>query len=542
MALFFSDGPLGDSVRPQPNGSDGTKQEHSSRPAKRTNQLVSDDESDFPMSIESASEMRSSRHHLPAAASPGEGVQLPSTEVKRENRQLLSVYSSGKEHVRNSRDALVVVDLAGIAAHGIQICQDLLSYYEEWKSQRSDVSSACESIMDLRRTLMVLKAFVESEDLPDELRERVERCILPCEYALLKMSKKVQKLRRYDNSGGSHERALLEVKRMWYPFRSSTLVKLQEFVEEAREHLKRAIEVLQLDISTFSHKALIQVASDLRDTASRTLTIEAQNQRLLATHQTDRLRNIKSWLSPPDPGRDHALARQGHEPQTGTWLLQSTQYQSWKSGLIRNLWLHGKPGSGKTVLCSTAIEDIRSHCEDIPNAGHAMFYFSFSDTQKQSYENLIRSLVMQLGWRQPGLSMLQDAYDQFKHDSLSLDFLEEIMLSSVKSYDKIFLLLDALDECPESGYGRRDVLGCLARLSQTVPDLQVLVTSREVADVTESMEMLGAASVTTDVQAVDDDIRSYTSALLSRDRKLHRLDVATKTLIEETIWRRSDRM
>lgn len=45
------------------------------------------------------------------------------------------------------------------------------------------------------------------------------------------------------------------------------------------------------------------------------------------------------------------------------------------------------------MLCSTAIEDIKTYCHGKNNVGYACFYFSFSDEYKQSYEDLLVSLV-----------------------------------------------------------------------------------------------------------------------------------------------------
>lgn len=97
---------------------------------------------------------------------------------------------------------------------------------------------------------------------------------------------------------------------------------------------------------------------------------------------------------------------------SGMSLLRHSQYLAWESGSTRLLWVYGKAGCGKTILCSTAIEDIRTHCQKAINTGHAIFYFSFSDNYKQTYQNLIVSLVVQLGRKEPGLSMIRQAYEK----------------------------------------------------------------------------------------------------------------------------------
>lgn len=134
-----------------------------------------------------------------------------------------------------------------------------------------------------------------------------------------------------------------------------------------------------------------------------------QLQYKIDSQQAERFKKIEEWLSPPDPWTNHHSARQLHEPCSGSWLLQSDLYQHWKNSSTRHLWMHGKAGCGKTVLCSTAVEDVKAYCEGQPDIGYAVFYFSFSDDRKQQHADLLCSLVAQLGWKGPALSMLQQA-------------------------------------------------------------------------------------------------------------------------------------
>ncbi|KAK5696353.1 hypothetical protein LTS12_028577, partial [Elasticomyces elasticus] len=181
---------------------------------------------------------------------------------------------------------------------------------------------------------------------------------------------------------------------------------------------------------------------------------ESARQRLVReidnlTRQDDRISKVASWLSAPDPRSNHYSARGLHEAGTGYWMLQSPQYQQWKDGDVRHLWLCGKVGSGKTVLFSTIANDVRNHCEVTPRSGFAVFYFSFTDEQKQSYDDLLRSLIYQLGCKDPILSTLFQAHQQSSQDTLSPRDLNRMLKICIESYDRVTLMLDALDECPE---------------------------------------------------------------------------------------------
>ena len=430
----------------------------------------------------------------------------------------------------------------GIASLGIQVCQGLLSYYDSWQGYDQDISSTYNSAYDLSHTLILLKASLENEELDQVKKDRVKSCVQSCDDSLRKLSQKCEKLRKHSQRTGARQKAWAELRRGWYPFRASTLVKLQEIVADVRERLKLAVQVLQLEVGTTTQHLLRSVATDSRETAGRTEAIQTQVQLIWEAQNTNQFTKIVSWLSPSDPETNHTAACKLHEPQTGAWLLQCDQYQKWKAGGIRHLWLHGKAGCGKTVLCSTVIEDIRAHCASRTNLMHATFYFTFSDNQKQSYESLLRSLVAQLGWKEPGLSMLLQAHQKSNASSLGVDELERILLACVESYDELFVLMDALDESPEDGEVRQRMLGGLERIAQQAPNVRMFVTSREVTEVRESMQILGAEPISIVVRLVDVDIQRYLSTQLSSDRKLSKLDTKTRRLVEDVISRKADGM
>ena len=437
----------------------------------------------------------------------------------------------------------------GIASLGIQICQGLLSYYDGWRGYDADVSSAYDTVDDLSRTLALLRALLGCNELDEEKKDRVKRCLHSCEERLAKLSRKSQKLRKYGQPEGFRQKAWAELQRAWYPFRASTLARLREIVADVLERLKLAIDVLQLDVSTTSQRTLKSVAADTSNLVSCTVAIatsvahvSAHSQQILDLQQSDQFKKIKAWLSAPDPWVNHASARQRHEPHTGSWLLKSDQYQKWREGQIRHLWLYGKAGCGKTVLSSTVIEDVRLQCEGAGNTALAVFYFSFSDNRQQSFESLLRSLVAQLGWKEPGWSMLQREYDKPDRSLLATEALEEILLSSIGKYDYVFLVLDALDECPEIDEARRTMLEGLERLSGKASNLKLLATSRELQDIRERMSFLGVDFVPISKRSVDVDIGKYVGNELSRHLKLSRLNEDLKTLIMETFAGKADGM
>ncbi|KAH9969235.1 hypothetical protein BJV74DRAFT_799388 [Russula compacta] len=67
-------------------------------------------------------------------------------------------------------------------------------------------------------------------------------------------------------------------------------------------------------------------------------------------------RDIRSWLSPPDPSINHNIAREAHLDGSAAWFMQGRIFEEWKSkGSL--LWIYGKPRrSSKTSKRNAILE------------------------------------------------------------------------------------------------------------------------------------------------------------------------------------------
>lgn len=409
-----------------------------------------------------------------------------------------------------------------IASFGTQICKGLLWYYDAWKGYDSDISGAYEAITDLRKTLTLLTGSLQRADVDKGRAERVQTCLQSCVDALRKLEEELHILQVERNTRkGTREKVRSALQRSRYPFKKESLLKLKDNVTEVQERLKFALQVLQLDINIASRDLLLQLS---------------------AQQQTEEYHKIVTWLCAADLWTNHESARERHEKSTGDWLLQNDRYQKWRLGTGGRVWMCGKAGCGKTVLCSTAIEDIRYHCRQNVDSACAFFYFTFSDAHKQSDRDLLRSLVAQLGWREPGLSMLRQAYERPNRSIPTSDELQVILSANIESWSRVFLFLDALDECSEEHDVRQGVLDRIETLTSHAPNLNIFATSRELPQIRESMDAIGFGSLRIVTSAVDIDIRVYVSSQLSRDRHFRKFDSATLGLIETTIAGKSDGM
>ncbi|KAL8976584.1 MAG: hypothetical protein Q9205_007435 [Flavoplaca limonia] len=70
-------------------------------------------------------------------------------------------------------------------------------------------------------------------------------------------------------------------------------------------------------------------------------------------------REVTTWLSPVNFWARQQDIINNRTKDTGTWLLESSEYRSWRVGSGNILWCHGIPGAGKTVLASVVVEDLK---------------------------------------------------------------------------------------------------------------------------------------------------------------------------------------
>lgn len=74
--------------------------------------------------------------------------------------------------------------------------------------------------------------------------------------------------------------------------------------------------------------------------------------------QASKRTEILRWLSPEPYIQHHEQIKQGVLLGTGQWLLSDPAFEEWKKESASSiLWLHGIPGSGKSMLVSIVIED-----------------------------------------------------------------------------------------------------------------------------------------------------------------------------------------
>jgi hypothetical protein len=128
---------------------------------------------------------------------------------------------------------------------------------------------------------------------------------------------------------------------------------------------------------------------------------------------------------------------------------------------------------------SIVVDHLRKQFENRTDVGVAYIYCSYKEKDAQTPVNLIASLLVQLAIDKEHRSSedVNNLYQKHRQRNTrpSLEEVSDVLQSAVGRFSKVFIIVDALDECPEDGRIRSDLA---AKLSSLPSSVNVLVTSR----------------------------------------------------------------
>ena len=290
----------------------------------------------------------------------------------------------------------------------------------------------------------------------------------------------------------------------------------------------------------------------------------------------------RAWLSPADPSINHIILRKAHSEGTAVWFFQGKVFIEWKStGCL--LWIHGKCtflsayvwrarsdsdvvsglwekrplvrlsflASSRDLLfpSSSIIQDITDSCE-AGSAIMAYFYFDSKDLNKQTSHDVLRSLISQLSTRSsPCSDIIYHIYKTHEDgarqptDGTLKECLKEML--RLLGQGPIFIILDALDECPESPgipSPRNEVLQLVKELVDLhLQGLHICVTSQPDVDIRAVLEPLASHSVSLhDESGQKADIADYVRRIVNLSPSAAMRKVEHKTLVIDSLTERAD--
>ena len=202
------------------------------------------------------------------------------------------------------------------------------------------------------------------------------------------------------------------------------------------------------------------------------------------------------------------------EAGTGQWLIDSEEYQTWVQTPKKTLFCPGIPGAGKTILSAIIIDDLSIRFRGEADIGIMYLYCNFRRRDEQNAESLLASLLKQLCQERASLpDSVKVLYKKHKvkRTRPSFDEISKTLQSVTTIFSKVFIIIDALDECQTTD-------GCRTRflteifLAQAKSGANVFATSRFLPEVIERFE----GSISLEIRASKEDVRRYLDGCMFR--------------------------
>ncbi|KAK2795967.1 hypothetical protein FQN50_009649 [Emmonsiellopsis sp. PD_5] len=216
---------------------------------------------------------------------------------------------------------------------------------------------------------------------------------------------------------------------------------------------------------------------------------------------------ILNWITPTDyaPQQNDYINRR--QTGTGEWLLKSPQFQEWVDTKRQTLFCPGIPGAGKTILTSVMIEHLQTRFLASTNIGIAYIYCNFRRKSDQKAEDLLASLLKQLAQGLPSVpDSLKTLYTKHTKAQTRPSFREisETLQSLVMAHSRVYVLVDALDECQMSDGHRTTFLAELFSCYSKC-EMNIFATSRFVPEIVQQFK----SGLSIEIRASNDDVLAY---------------------------------
>ena len=177
-------------------------------------------------------------------------------------------------------------------------------------------------------------------------------------------------------------------------------------------------------------------------------------------------------------------------------------------------------------MSSIVVDHLSAKFVNDDSVGIAYIYCNYQRQQEQRPADLLSSLLKQLAQKQPTMPIDVKNLYKFHVDNGTRPSFGEIMkvLRSIAgSYYRVFIIIDALDECHFSNKGFDQILSELFNL-QVHAQVNLFTTSRFIPEITSQFE----GCIWKEIRAEDDDVLRYINkrlSLLPQTRKSKYQDV-----------------
>lgn len=175
------------------------------------------------------------------------------------------------------------------------------------------------------------------------------------------------------------------------------------------------------------------------------------------------------------------------------------------------------------------VDYLQSTCKDDGTA-IAWIYCNYKEKSTQTPENLIGALLKQLMLQRTAVSSnVKSLYEEHRKRNTrpTCEKVAQALRAEVERCSRTFIVVDALDECPEDSGFRLALLNTLRSLG----NINLMITSRDIPAI--EIQFNGKARL--DIRATEEDVRRYVKGRIPHEHRLLRHVTADPALQDNMI-------
>jgi ankyrin repeat protein/Cdc6-like AAA superfamily ATPase len=432
---------------------------------------------------------------------------LTSVAQSSPRRQVAVLFKAQALWVRrpNQLSKMAEIGLAASIISVLQLANDLIKYIQSVRSASEERKALVEELIAVAD---LLQPFRDRENLDNSLQNgNIQMLELSNPLSILQGT-----LQELSIKLGPRSRLKEVGKALTWSFEKSDIKELLQRIERQKATIMLVLQNSQIDQSS---KILVGVTGIEQGVAALNISKKLEDNE-----------KVIDWLSDLNFATTQNDTFSRRYDMTGEWLLEDKSFLTWRDG-NGLLWCPGLPGVGKTVLTSIVIDHLEGMTTE--QVGLAYIYCNYKAPNHTAL-NLVSALLQQLVRQKSTLPEdVEGLYKRHikKRTRPSLKELKLVFESVLKSFEKVYIIIDALDECREDG-SRQDFLRSLREVEGHA---QLFITSRRIHGIVSGFKKMK----TLDIYARSEDISSYVRGrMLDPDYRLYKL-VQNDMSLQDTI-------
>lgn len=412
-----------------------------------------------------------------------------------------------------------IIGVIGVAGQAVSTCY---AYVCAFKDAPREAASLLQSLNDLRAALIGLQS-VQAATSDVASGDQIAALAKAIDDSLQDILKRL-KGKAPAGQQSSWQRKLQQSK--WPLSRQETL-SMMEDIERQKSTLQLYLDKIQVDLTSKGNSDLAEIKR----------AVETEGQARKRDESSAHRETVLSWLSKylNEDKLQNVLQRKHRS--SGQWIFSDEQWCNWKDQHSALLWLHGKSGSGKTVLAAHIIQHLLH--ESSTNTEKIFYFFCDSrDASTISQSAIASAILRQFCSMVDELpQVVEDAFGNGKgmhgrEHNLSLTELEMLLANclSQNPQQAKTIIIDAINEAED----QEELLAWLVRLMQ-LPSHRIKVIVTSTSQPRHQDTLMPILTLSISGQQHSADINAFLLQDLAKRQNLRRLDTEQKAAIAKAL-------